>query len=170
MKINGMEIPERWGSRYRCLLEAAADNGGEFVDDQDAEIAQLIEDLSQAEAVVAKLRVKPEDGPVRCSYCGIEICKKKDWDAEEKKDFDALDDQYHRRQLEGRLGEKYEAPVSEDYHFEDGAIMDALVGTTYLKGEVERFLRHATTGTKWSLYRAVAKLIAARAGKEQYNG
>ena len=90
--------------------------------------------------------------------------------AEEKEDFDVLDDQYHRRQLEGRLGEKYEAPVSEDYHFEDGAIMDALVGTTYLKGEVERFLRHATTGTKWSLYRAVAKLIAARAGKEQYNG
>jgi len=49
-----------------------------------------------------------------------------------------------------------------DYHFEDKQVIDAIQGTQYLKDNVDRHLHHMTSGEKWSLYRAIAKLISER--------
>lgn len=49
--------------------------------------------------------------------------------------------------------------VDRNYHFEDKEILDAIVGTDYLKGKIEHHLHILTSGEKWSLYRAIAKLI-----------
>jgi hypothetical protein len=54
----------------------------------------------------------------------------------------------------------YLPPLGDSrFHFEDKQVMDALVGTEYLRTEVQRRIQFMTTGEKWSLYRAVAKLI-----------
>ena len=49
-----------------------------------------------------------------------------------------------------------------DFHFEDNEVMDNIVGTDYLKAEVKRHLMHMASGEKWSLYRAIAKLISKK--------
>jgi hypothetical protein len=49
-----------------------------------------------------------------------------------------------------------------NYHFEDDEVLAAITGTEYLKENVSRHLHHMTSGEKWSLYRAIAALIAAR--------
>ena len=74
MKVNGVEIAKRWAWWYAipCSL----------TNKLAKDLKQLIEELSQAEAQIVKLRVKPVDVPVACSYCGADICKKKDWDPE----------------------------------------------------------------------------------------
>jgi hypothetical protein len=75
MKVNGVEIAERWVNTYVASMD-----GGD--PDSCPVCGTLIEELSEAEARIAKLAVKPKDAPVRCSYCGVEICKAKEWDSE----------------------------------------------------------------------------------------
>jgi hypothetical protein len=54
-------------------------------------------------------------------------------------------------------GESQLEPV-RDFHYEDAQVMDAIVGTDYLKSSVQNRLNFMTSGEKWSLYRAIAKL------------
>jgi hypothetical protein len=48
-----------------------------------------------------------------------------------------------------------------DYHYEDAQVLAAIEGTDYLKQSIERKFLRGTSGEKWSLYRAIAKLASA---------
>lgn len=49
-----------------------------------------------------------------------------------------------------------------NYHFETDEVLAATEGTEYLKQNILHHLRTMTSGERWSLYRAVAKLISEK--------
>lgn len=54
------------------------------------------------------------------------------------------------------------APVDDDkenFHFEDEAVELRIVGTDYVKDRLHRFFHTYSCAEKWSLYRAIAKLV-----------
>lgn len=67
-----------------------------------------------------------------------------------------------RAELRLRI-EQLSKPVTdeENFHFETPDVMKILSGTSYLRANVERHLSMMRSGERWSLYRAIAKLIAA---------
>jgi len=77
---NNVEVLPTFTDIY-CHAKMAADDGAKGSVFDPIEVMELVEYASRAEAQVAALRLKPEDVPVRCSYCGEQICVEKDWDA-----------------------------------------------------------------------------------------
>lgn len=53
-------IVERWRELHEEILLAAADNGGEYCSDEDADMAKCIEELSRAEAQVASITAEAQ--------------------------------------------------------------------------------------------------------------
>lgn len=161
-KINGVEIVDRWAEVFPWFRKYLPS------------IADMIVELSRAEAQVATLSMKPEDIPVRCLYCDEIICTAKNWDPEVPKHMAACE-KNPLKSLFKRNAELVSNNASIKAEYEATMLANGRLQAenARLKNPVseEEVIQVMSTEPHPRSRRQVAQaIIAARAGKGQDNG